>query len=166
MRTTVTVLATIVVIAGCRRESLDGAPENEATAGGEVSSAAAAPMAAIDAEDVELEIWTIDVGQGDATLIVGPKVNGERISMLVDAGRGSSTRAIEPALENAGVGVLDIVVATHYDDDHIGGFTTRQGAGGSVLWTAEYGDEELLSCTTREFFPTVAIIDPGPGDRD
>ncbi len=101
----------------------------------------------------------IDVGQGDATLIVGPDVNGERFAMLIDAGRGTSTRAIEPLFAHAGVTELDVFLATHYDEDHVGGAVTATGK--SVLWTTDEVNGEL-ECEARSFFPTDAIVDPGP----
>lgn len=56
----------------------------------------------------------IDVGQGDATLIVAP--TGE--TMLIDAGeRGEAAEY----LEKHKIKTLDYLVFTHYDFDHIGG---------------------------------------------
>jgi len=56
----------------------------------------------------------IDVGQGDATLIVAP--TGE--TMLIDAGeRGEAAEY----LEKHKIETLDYLVFTHYDFDHIGG---------------------------------------------
>lgn len=56
----------------------------------------------------------IDVGQGDATLIIAP--TGE--TMLIDAGeRGEAAEY----LEKNKITTLDYLVFTHYDFDHIGG---------------------------------------------
>lgn len=166
MRQMFVCLVVLVAMAGCKREAQE-AQQAEPTAGEEVPAMAASPgppaMAVIDPEDVELEIWAIDVGQGDATLIVGPpSISGERFSMLVDAGRGTSTRAIEPALADAGVTELNVFVATHYDEDHVGGAV--EASGQSVLWTTNEADG-ALECESRSFFPTVAIVDPGPSPR-
>jgi beta-lactamase superfamily II metal-dependent hydrolase len=65
-----------------------------------------------------LEIIHIDVGQGDATLIISP--SGK--TMLVDGGdTGKGNRIVVPLLKARGIKKLDYVVATHYDADHIGG---------------------------------------------
>jgi len=59
-------------------------------------------------------VHNIDVGQGDATLIVAP--TGE--TMLIDAGeRGEAAEY----LEKHKIETLDYLVFTHYDFDHIGG---------------------------------------------
>ena len=62
-----------------------------------------------------LTVHFIDVGQGDATLIVAQ--NGE--SLLVDGGR--SRERIRDRLTRLGVTDLDAVLATHPDADHIAG---------------------------------------------
>lgn len=69
-----------------------------------------------------LEIIALDVGQADATLLRFP--TGE--VMLVDGGRRSRTfdtgdAIVLPYLLRAGVRRLDWVVATHGDNDHMGG---------------------------------------------
>jgi competence protein ComEC len=57
----------------------------------------------------------LDVGQGDATLIVSPE--GKRV--LVDGGRGQVH--VATTLRGMGIDTLDLVVATHADADHTGG---------------------------------------------
>jgi beta-lactamase superfamily II metal-dependent hydrolase len=65
-----------------------------------------------------LEIIHIDVGQGDATLVISP--SGK--TMLIDGGdTGRGNRVIMPLLKDRGIDSLDYIVATHYDADHIGG---------------------------------------------
>ena len=62
-----------------------------------------------------LEIYNINVGQGDATLIVGPTGT----TVLVDAGMASPVTRL---MDSLGLNRIDYTVATHYDADHIGGF--------------------------------------------
>lgn len=64
----------------------------------------------------ELTVHYIDVGQGDATLLV---CDGE--TMLIDAGDNSQGTAIQSYLNHQGIDRLDYVIGTHPDEDHVGG---------------------------------------------
>ena len=66
-------------------------------------------------EEPRLAIGFLDVGQGDATIILSPE---GRIA-LVDGGR--SPYAVAERLLDMGVDTIDLMVATHADADHIGG---------------------------------------------
>ncbi|WP_129117051.1 ComEC/Rec2 family competence protein [Halegenticoccus tardaugens] len=68
--------------------------------------------------DGTLEVHTINVGQGDAALVVGP--TGE--TMLIDSGdwRNDGEEVIA-YLEKHDVDRIDYLVTTHPDADHIGG---------------------------------------------
>ncbi|GIW25798.1 DNA internalization-related competence protein ComEC/Rec2 [Meiothermus sp.] len=61
------------------------------------------------------EIWQLDVGQGDATLVRLPG----RVEILVDGGRDWAYPRLESVLRALGVDDLDLVIATHPDGDHI-----------------------------------------------
>lgn len=69
------------------------------------------------AGDGNLNIFYIDVGQGDCEFIEFP--NGE--TMLIDAGEYDAADAIIDFINDRGVSTLDYVVATHPHSDHIGG---------------------------------------------
>lgn len=60
-------------------------------------------------------VTALDVGQGDAILIQDPS----GAAMLIDG--GSDPGVIDRALRRHGVSRLDVVVATHGDEDHVGG---------------------------------------------
>ncbi len=65
-----------------------------------------------------LQIHCLNVGQGDATLVVSPTGR----TMLIDAGYDSlGIKKVLPWLDSLGIRSLDWVVATHYHADHIGG---------------------------------------------
>ena len=61
-------------------------------------------------------VYFIDVGQGDASLIVC-----DDSSMLIDGGQSKESDKIYTFLKKKGIDHLDFIVATHPDDDHIGG---------------------------------------------
>ncbi|WP_235848951.1 MULTISPECIES: MBL fold metallo-hydrolase [Bacillaceae] len=74
-----------------------------------------------DESDVEsidvngvMEVHFIDVGQGDATLFLGPD-----FTILVDAGRHERNDVV-PYLKNHGVSNIDLLIGTHPHADHIG----------------------------------------------
>jgi len=63
-------------------------------------------------------IHCLDIGQGDATLVISD--SGQ--SMLIDGGEnGMGTDIIVPYLTGLGITELDFMIATHYHADHIGG---------------------------------------------
>jgi len=62
-----------------------------------------------------LVIHFINVGQGDAILIVSP----EGLTALIDG--GSTNTGVMAYLWGQGVGRIDLIVATHPHEDHIGG---------------------------------------------
>lgn len=78
----------------------------------------AAVTAFAQAADSALRIVQLDVGQGDAALIITP----ENRTMLIDAGR--SPDAVARALQTLGIDTLHLVVASHAHADHIGGMAT------------------------------------------
>lgn len=66
-----------------------------------------------------LRLIHFNVGQGDATLVIGP--NGKTV--MIDAGyAGEATKNILPALKAMNITHFDAIVATHFHSDHIAGF--------------------------------------------
>ena len=81
------------------------------------------------------EIWFLDVGQADSSLIV---CGGE--TMLIDGGNVDDASYVVASLEQYGVTALDYVVNTHCDEDHVGGLA-------GVL--AKYPAAHVWSSTTE-----------------
>lgn len=67
-------------------------------------------------DDKRLEVHYIDVGQGDAALIIC-----DNEAMLIDAGDNSKGTKVQKYLMDHGVTKLKYVVGTHPDADHVGG---------------------------------------------
>lgn len=64
----------------------------------------------------DLKVHFLNVGQGDAIL-----VQQGTHSMLIDGGSNSNEGTIKKYIQDQKVTMLDYVVGTHADDDHIGG---------------------------------------------
>ncbi len=84
-----------------------------------------ANITAVQADDkAYMRILHLNVGQGDATLLIGP----DGTTVMIDAGyAGEASKKILPALKIMGITHLDNIVATHFHSDHIAGFS-RMGS--------------------------------------
>ena len=70
-----------------------------------------------------LNVYYINVGQGDSELItIGNK------SMLIDGGVPSEGSTVSSFLTQHGVSTIDVLVLTHPHDDHAGGLPTVMGS--------------------------------------
>jgi beta-lactamase superfamily II metal-dependent hydrolase len=69
-----------------------------------------------------LRVVALDIGQGDAILVISPAGK----TMLVDGGNSArdGEDVILPYLRDHGYGRLDLLVLTHPDADHVGGLPT------------------------------------------
>ena len=67
-----------------------------------------------------LTVSVLDVGQGDSILIRSPAGK----TMLVDAGDADAGATVVADLKAEGVTSLDMAVASHAHEDHIGGYQT------------------------------------------
>lgn len=70
----------------------------------------------IQIDNSKLNIFYFYVGQADCTLIM----NKGQV-MLIDAGEDTDGELIVQFLKKIGVPQIDYLIATHSDDDHIGG---------------------------------------------
>ncbi len=107
-----------------------------------------------------LQAWFLDVGQGDAILMRFP----DGRTGLVDAGPQRAAWMLPRMLQMRGVRHLDFVVATHADEDHIGGLNElienvrvdRLYVGGSLAATREFDD--LRESVRRRFVPVTTLL--------
>lgn len=134
-------LAVLLAVAACGGQSsgdstAETSAPDEIEAAAEASTAAAQPTTTSTATSVpstsegsesppaarpeslpatgNLTVHFLDVGQGDATLLVG-----EGAAILIDTGRHDRSDLV-PALSSLGVTHLDLVIITHAHADHIG----------------------------------------------
>lgn len=69
-----------------------------------------------------LEIHTIDVAQGESSLLVASNDSGTTYSILIDGGLAKYGRLVDDYVrERLDKHELDCMVTTHYDSDHSGG---------------------------------------------
>ena len=92
--------------------------EKESTSPTIIASETEAPKNDIDYSEHSFAIHYIDVGQGDAALVVC-----DDKTMLIDGGKPSASSIIYTYLKNLNIDYLDCIVASHADDDHIGGLS-------------------------------------------
>lgn len=90
-----------------------GSPQQGSAASSQPDTGAPSATAQTSAN---VTIKFIDVGQGEAILIALPEK-----TMLIDAGPTGSAPKIAQVLQKLGRNKIDYLVATHPDEDHIGG---------------------------------------------
>ena len=90
--------------------------ENTATPGVEDNTIEA--INNISDENSTFEVHFLDVGQGDAELIIC-----DDHAMLIDGGSNSEAQFIYSYLDKLDIDYLDIIIATHAHEDHVGGLS-------------------------------------------
>jgi beta-lactamase superfamily II metal-dependent hydrolase len=80
-------------------------------------------LAFLAAQAQTLDIHHIDVGQGDATFIVSKDSTGTVAkTVLIDGGyKKDGTKIINYITTTLGISKINYVIASHYDNDHVGG---------------------------------------------
>lgn len=114
-----------------------------------------------------LEVHFIDVGQGDAILIVSP----EGFAMLVDSGEEFHAATILDYMSAAGITSLDYTLVSHMHADHIGAMdlilnafpeVVRSFDSGATFATSEYDEYDAAAGARRETVTASRILDLGP----
>ena len=110
-----------------------------------------------------LYAYFLDVGQGDATVIV---CDGEM--MIVDGGPSSASQFIYSFLRNTlQIDHIDVMIATHPHADHVGGLSAALNACSvDVLYTSEtnYDTKTWQSVLKYADAQGTPVVIPYPGD--
>lgn len=89
----------------------------------------------------KLEINYLDVGQADAALLI---CDGQ--TMLIDGGNREDSSFLYSYLKNKDIDYLDYVIATHPDEDHIGGIAgaLNYASCGTVYCSTDWHDSYVF----------------------
>ena len=127
-----------------------------------IASETEAPKNDIDYSEHSFAIHYIDVGQGDAALVVC-----DDKTMLIDGGKPSASSIIYTYLKNLNIDYLDCIVASHADDDHIGGLSAplaKMNVGNVIAPATEADTRSYNSLKTKTEEQGLTIQHPKPGD--
>ncbi|MCI5864300.1 MAG: MBL fold metallo-hydrolase [Cloacibacillus porcorum] len=101
------------------------------------------------AKTAQLRYYAVDVGQGDCSLFVLP--NGQNI--VIDAGPEKNAKQTVRYLKSCGVKRVDLLVATHPHEDHIGGMKELLSAFPvGKIWDSGYNHGSRVQ---RDFYRAV-----------
>ena len=131
-------------IAAGSSEECDG--DDDRACPGQCSNHCACPAT----EPGELEIHVIDVGQGDAILVVSP----DGFVMLLDAGEEGQAPSVLGYLDSQGLTELDYTMVSHMHDDHLGSMDDVLNAHSEVVACFDHGGDrrvELIAVLVRRF---------------
>ena len=111
-----------------------------------------------------LHIYYLDVGQGDATVILC-----DDQVMMIDGGDATWSQFIYSFLRNTlGIDNIDVMIATHPHADHVGGLAAALNACSvGVLYTSEldYDTKSWQSVLKYAEAQGTPVIIPYPGDE-
>ena len=120
------------------------------------------PSPTVDPADGTLTVRFLDVGQADAALLRC----GED-AMLIDGGNVADSSLIAAVLEDEGLDVLDVVVATHAHEDHVGGLSGALNVcsvGRVLAPVAEYDSKAFSNFVKYTEAQGLAVEIPAAGD--
>lgn len=106
---------------------------------------------AVSIVEGELQMHTIDVGQGDSILLC----EGEN-TMLVDSGTKANGKKVVEYLNALGINKIDVLVATHPHDDHMGGMAEIiKNFEIGTLYALDHSEDNITTIWYQEFLDAV-----------
>ena len=118
-----------------------------------------------------LRVVLVDVGQGDATIVVGP--TGK--TLVIDGGNNGRGSQVLAALRRLGAARVDYMVSSHYHIDHMGGLDeVMNGISVTSVWdrgtrdqpsNSSYRDYVRVAGSRRRTVSLGQVFDLGGGCR-
>ncbi len=117
----------------------------------ESSNGASNETKEIKTVDGKLEMHTIDVGQGDSSLIIQGKH-----TLLIDCGTKSKGKTVVKYLKDLGIKRIDVLIGTHPHDDHMGGMAEIiNNFEIGTLYTPDNSNDNITTTWYMEFLDAV-----------
>ncbi len=117
---------------------------------------------AVDYSSHSFAVHYINVGQGDAALVVC-----DDKTMLIDGGKPRASDIIYTYLKKLNIDYLDYIVASHADDDHIGGLSAplaKMKVGNVLAPKTESDIRSYKSLKSKIDEQGLRIVHPKPGE--
>lgn len=117
---------------------------------------------AVDYSEHSFAVHYINVGQGDAALVVC-----DDKTMLIDGGKPRASDIIYTYLKKLNIDYLDYIVASHADDDHIGGLSAplaKMKVGNVLAPKTESDIRSYKSLKSKIDEQGLRIVHPKPGE--
>ena len=149
-------------ICSCTNEGTQITKETNGTAQTESVTKTITPKDTTDYSEHSFAVHYIDVGQGDAALVLC-----DDKTMLIDGGKPHASSIIYTYLKNLNIDYLDYIVASHADDDHIGGLSAplaKMKVGNVLAPETEADTRSYESLKNKTAEQGLTITHPKPGE--
>ena len=153
----------LLCLCSCSRDAAPITEEPKNTVSTETSAVKTeTPKDTTDYSKHSFAVHYIDVGQGDAALVVC-----DDKTMLIDGGKPHASSIIYTYLKNLNIEYLDYIVASHADDDHIGGLSaplSKMKVGNVLAPEAEADTRSYESLKSKTAEQGLTMTHPKPGE--
>ena len=152
----------LLCICSCTNEAVPITEEPNAPGQSENVTETEAPKDTTDYSEHSFAVHYIDVGQGDAALVLC-----DDKTMLIDGGKPHASSIIYTYLKNLNIDYLDYIVASHADDDHIGGLSAplaKMKVGNVLAPETEADTRSYESLKNKTAEQGLTIAHPKPGE--
>ena len=152
----------LLCICSCTNEAVPITEEPNSPGQSENVTETKAPKDTTDYSEHSFAVHYIDVEQGDAALVIC-----DDKTMLIDGGKPHASSIIYTYLKNLNIDYLDYIVASHADDDHIGGLSAplaKMKVGNVLAPEAEADTRSYKSLKTKVAEQGLTMVHPKSGE--